>query len=327
MLWSMAGNLAMVHRVFMGMSFTPNGIKFNPVIPKNYSGTKILSNFKYRKAILDITVKGFGNSISSIKLDGKPMEHAFLPATVSGNHHIEIIMDDNDFSSKDINLVENQFSLPTPLTTLTGTTLKWNEIKGAVEYQILKNGDVIETIRTNLFNIKSDNIAEYKVIAVDKNGVESFSSEPVMNFDKSRELILEAEIIAKKSDKPYSNFTGEGFVEISTSKNKEIIVPVSLSTTGKYLIDLRYSNGTGPWNTDNNCAIRSLYVNNNYEGVLVFPQRGTDEWSNWGYSNSYEITLNKGKNVLKLKFEEWNTNMDGKINEAMIDYIRLVKTH
>ena len=34
MLWSMAGNLAMVHRVFMGMSFEADGIRFSPAVPK-----------------------------------------------------------------------------------------------------------------------------------------------------------------------------------------------------------------------------------------------------------------------------------------------------
>jgi len=33
MLWSMAGMLAMVHRVFIGMSFDANGIRFQPAIP------------------------------------------------------------------------------------------------------------------------------------------------------------------------------------------------------------------------------------------------------------------------------------------------------
>jgi len=47
MLWSMAGNLAMVHRVFIGMDFQNDGLSFNPVVPKNYGGTKTLSNFKY----------------------------------------------------------------------------------------------------------------------------------------------------------------------------------------------------------------------------------------------------------------------------------------
>lgn len=81
------------------------------------------------------------------------------------------------------------------------------------------------------------------------------------------------------------------------------------------------------WNTDNKCAVRSLYLNKDYVGVMVFPQRGTNEWSDWGLSNSQKITLAKGKNDLELVFEDWNNNMNLDVNRAMIDYLRLYKVH
>ena len=89
-------------------------------------------------------------------------------------------------------------------------------------------------------------------------------------------------------------------------------------------MDLRYSNGSGPWNTDNKCAGRSLWVNGNYEGVLVFPQRGKNEWSDWGFSNSRQVHLNKGKNRVKISFEDWNHNMNVDVNKAMLDYMRII---
>ena len=42
MLWSMAGNLSIVHRIFMGMSFKTDGLHFNPVVPEVYKGKKNL---------------------------------------------------------------------------------------------------------------------------------------------------------------------------------------------------------------------------------------------------------------------------------------------
>lgn len=100
---------------------------------------------------------------------------------------------------------------------------------------------------------------------------------------------------------------------------------VSVDEDGKYLVDFRYSNGSGPWNTDNKCAIRSLYLGDKYIGSFVFPQRGQEEWSDWGFSNSLVLNLKKGNNQLQLKFELWNNNMNVGINRAMLDYIRLIK--
>lgn len=323
MLWSMAGNLAMVHRVFMGMSFTPEGIKFNPVVPRNYPGTKKLSNFKYRKSELDITVEGVGKTIASITLDGNPLEQAFLPGNLSGKHSIVIRMDGDDFSAPGINLVENHFSLPNPKAVVENDRLKWAPVDGAKSYQIIKNGKIITETPNTEFQIDGL-MAEYAVIAKDGRGVGSFASEPVRQQKDQQEIRFEMEQLVPSSSLPYTNFSGKGFVEISKQVNREINIPVYIEKPGKYLIECRYANGTGPWNTDNNCAIRSLYKNDQYVGVLVFPQRGTDEWSDWGMSNSLTINLEKGKNQLKLKLEDWNTNMDGETNQAMLDYIRLV---
>lgn len=114
-------------------------------------------------------------------------------------------------------------------------------------------------------------------------------------------------------------------MEISTEKNQRIELPVEVEATGTYRIDVRYANGSGPWNTDNKCALRSLYVDDAHQGTLVFPLRGKDEWSDWAFSNSYEVPLSAGKHVISLVFEPWNHNMNVEINRAMLDYVRLSK--
>jgi len=88
---------------------------------------------------------------------------------------------------------------------------------------------------------------------------------------------------------------------------------------------MRYANGTGPVNTDNNCGIRSLYVNGSFAGSMVFPQRGKDEWSDWGSTGVEWISLREGENTLNLRYEEFNRNMDGVINEFLLDYIIIEK--
>jgi hypothetical protein len=325
MLWSMAGNLAMVHRVFMGMNFEPGGIRFSPVVPSNYTGKKTLSNFKYRSTLLTISVNGTGNKIVSIKMDGHPLANAFLPANTSGRHSIEIELDNQSFSNNKINLVKNKFSLPDPQVKLNGNQLEWKPVEDAVEYGIYKNGKLVSKTKKSIYQLADNVFAEYRVSAVDKEGVESFTSEPIMTVEESAVRKFETEQFAGKANYPYVNYSGTGFSEISTSANKIIPIDISVPDAGNYLIDFRYSNGSGPWNTDNKCAIRSLYSADAYIGSVVFPQRGVDEWSDWGFSNSYVITLTKGINKIKLVFEEWNINMNVDINRAMIDYARVIK--
>lgn len=129
----------------------------------------------------------------------------------------------------------------------------------------------------------------------------------------------------KTANPQNSNYSGDGFVEISNIKNREINLNIVSSVSGTFLVDCRYANGTGPWNTDNNCGIRSVSLDGKYSGVWVFPQRGTNEWSDWGFSNIIEVLLEKGNNKLTIKFEDWNINMDGEINDALLDYIRVIR--
>ncbi len=325
MLWSMAGNMAMVHRVFIGINFEPDGILFKPVIPQIYGGTRTLSNFSYRNAKLKITVKGYGNQMASFKLDGKTSEHPFFPANLNGNHTIEIEMKNSSFGDTKINLVENKFSLTNPQTKLNGNQLVWDPIPGAMAYNIYKNGDLVKSIEDNQFEVDTNEFAEFKITALNDQKIESFSSEPILVCTDSDRKIIEVESVIERSKLPYSNYSGDGFVEISSSKNREIDINIVTSVSGTFLIDCRYANGTGPWNTDNNCGIRSVYLNSNYYGVWVFPQRGTNEWSDWGFSNIIKVPLNKGNNKLTIKFEDWNINMDGEINDALLDYIRVIK--
>ena len=100
---------------------------------------------------------------------------------------------------------------------------------------------------------------------------------------------------------------------------------MNVELAGEYFVDFRYANGSGPVNTDNKCAIRTLSNITEVLGVIVLPQRGSDEWSNWGYTNALRATLSKGKNELILSFDSFNENMNGEINSAMLDQVRVVK--
>lgn len=324
MLWSMAGNLAMVHRVFMGMSFQKDGLYFRPVVPKAYAGTKRLSNFKYRNAVLDITVAGHGNQVVSFAIDGKEQDAHFVPADLSGKHAITIRLANNNMD-KAINLVPNHFTLTNPQAKREGNKIRWQAVEGAVSYRVFLNGIFSKEVTNTEVEITTTEYTEYTVSAVDAFGEQSFVSEPIAVYPAAALINVEVEDHATPSNLPYSNYSGKGFVKISASEHRTVTITVEAPENGNYWIDFVYANGTGPWNTDNNCAIRSLYANDQYAGVCVMPQRGTDEWSDWGFTNAIAVKLNKGSNQIKLVFEEWNTNMDGEINEAVLDYMRVIK--
>lgn len=334
MLWSMAGNMAMINRVLMGIQFETGGIHFKPVVPKVYQGIRELRNFPYRKSLLNIRLHGWGNQIKSFKVNGKELAVPFVSCDLSGEISVEIQLDNQALPSHEINLVANHTSLSAPETrfskfTKTGSadlapaSISWFSIPNADRYRIYLNGSLISEQKDTFYFLHQNKPAELSVSALDENGFSSFISEPLSAFSAEYEVIREAEEGNAKSSFQAINFSGDGFMRISKDENQKLSFTISLRDTGIYRLDFRYANGTGPWNTDNNCCVRSLYVNGILQGTMVMPQRGTNEWSDWGFSNSRIVVLPAGKNYISLDFEPWNINMDGEINEALIDYIRL----
>lgn len=320
MLWSLSGNFALVHKILFGMEFEVDKLIFNPLVPKALKGKRTLKDFHYRNAVLNIELEGFGNQISLFEIDGVASKPK-VPATLEGEHHIRIVLANKNDTYKEINKVKNEFSIEMPIVSQQDNQLIWEPVKNANSYHIIRNGKIIDTITKTSYQINPGTYAAYQVIAVDESGISSFASEPLIVISENKKITLQMEKFALSAGYPYSGFNGSGFAEISKSKNRIITLPVTAGEDGNYLLHVRYANGNGPVNTDSRCALRNLYVNNQFAGALIFPQRGKGEWSNWGYSNIISVQLAKGQNKLSIVFEENNENMDGEINQAMLDEV------
>mgnify|MGYP003575268644 CR=1 FL=1 len=324
MLWSLSGNIGLIHKILFGIDIQTDRLVFNPFVPKVLQGRRSLNNFKYRKAVLDIEMEGYGNEISSITMDGKALSNAELPATLEGKHAIQIVLANNSPGGK-VNVSPDYFSPAVPLAKYLDGHLQWESVENAVKYEVIKNGQKVALVADTKIPVKNDTYGEYQVIAVDPEGVESFASEPVPVYPSNFVRIIEAEKLAAKADYPYQGFSGRGFVEIGKQTNRSLKIEVIVPEGGLYAIDFRYANGNGPTNTENKCAIRTLNSEKGFMGTVVLPQRGKEEWSNWGFSNAVSARLEKGKNVFSLSFEPQNENMNGEVNQAMIDFVRFTK--
>jgi hypothetical protein len=92
MLWSLSGNIALVHKIIFGIDFQKDKLVFHPFISSSFKGKHNLSNFKYRNAILDIEVEGSGNKIARFLLDGKAVTKPEIAENVTGQHTIKILL-------------------------------------------------------------------------------------------------------------------------------------------------------------------------------------------------------------------------------------------
>jgi len=324
MLWSLSGNIALVYKMLFGIQYNTDNIVFKPFVPKALAGDRWLENFKYRHAVLNVAMRGYGNQVKTITMDGKPLVGGLIPATLTGKHTVKIILA-GYVAPGNSNLQPDYTAPETPVVTYNNGKLKWEKTQNGTAYNILRNGKKIASVTGFSFPVSANQYAEYQVAAVDARGKTSFNSEPVAVVPPKAEMIVEAETIAGKSELTYPGFSGTGFVEISKTKNLVLNIPVDVAADGVYAINFRYANGNGPINTENKCAIRTLNLDKHFAGTVVFPQRGKGEWSDWGFSNSIKTKLSKGKHIITLEFKEANENMNIAINQATIDYLRLTR--
>lgn len=323
-LWSVAGNLGMVYKVFFGLGFGKDYLTFSPFVPKKFAGSMRLQGLKVRKAIMDLEIDGFGNQVQSITLDGQPLDKAQIPLTLKGPHRVKIILSNHSESAGKVNKQEVRFTPSSPMVTFQNNLLTWNRQDDAENFKVLKNGEVF--VRTDKTQIKlnKENYAIYQVIAINALGDESFASEPISVNAADRLNILDLEKFAGPVLSTFSGFHGEGYIEISKTVNKKLSFSVDIPERGQYALDFVYSNGNGPVNMDNRCALRALYKGNEFVGTVVFPQRGLGAWNEWGKSNAIQIPLEKGNHDFTLSLESFSENMNGEINQVILDQVRVL---
>lgn len=317
-LWSVAGSLSTFYRVLMGMNFTADHLEFSPFIPREYKGKQTIKNLRYRNAILDIEIYGFGAKISSYSLDGNYYQKAIVPKDIEGKHKIVIRMNNQSPAPSKINIIDEVTSPETSRLRFEGDQLMWIKKDNIDHYHIYQNGELLlETEDNYMSEVNISEPVEFQIQTSDKDGNLSFLSEPLYLYKSDFERIIEAENFDFKTKTDY--------VVLSKKNNREFYFTIKIPKPGKYYIDFLYANGSGPINTDNKCGIRSFWVNNAYTGSLVFPQRGKGNWDEFGYSNPFYIDLAKRKNQFKISFEDFNKNMDGEINAIRLDKIRMIR--
>lgn len=329
-LWSAAGSAAMVFRVYAGMQFGPDGITFEPMVPPALTGVKKITGFKYRGSDIDIIIDGTGNDIAMFKIDGKPVTEQRLPADIAkGKHTVEITMANNRVKSQTVNITPQQWMPATPdVQWTTGHRAEVLNRPDDVDYCLFLNG-VLEQEMTGatIDIVGSRQFTAVAIAPVLDQSVWGFSPRPHYLFPAGSVVQVNFADFAKAgtgyiADKQKAS----QFVELTTTRNTRVALDVNVARAGDYFIDVLYANGSGPINTENKCALRTLSVNSERVGVIVMPQRGTGEWLSTGYSNMLRANLAAGHNTITLEYlEPANVNMNREVNTALVRYMRLIR--
>ena len=263
-----ASNAAMVLKVLAGMHFTPDGIEFAPMVPAGMDGKKTLRGLNYRKAVLDVTIQGFGNEIVSITDNGTPLESAFLPYFIEGRHHIVITLKQNNHASQKVTVHHNEVILPpTPQITWRGDTGLIEGFVPGTSYRLSTNGR-LSALTDSIFVLpETDGFAEFSVEIAGKY-VHGFMSRPYLRFGLTPQVAF-----------------------LPDSVGGHTTIKVSVAEGGDYLLDVGY-HPTG------SLDVREVSVNTHLMGTLVMNGTNEREINGLAYSNMVPVQLLKGSNAI-----------------------------
>lgn len=305
MLWSLSGNLSITFRLLMGINYAADHLYFAPTVPRKLKADRKVEGFRYRDAVLDISVSGYGDSIKSFKLDGVKSDKAVVPADLSGKHTVEIVMSKSFRKELTNNMQPACWTPLMPKTVLADGKLSWEPVEGAVIYEVYASGRKVAGATSTEILLEEGWSGDLQVVAVAADGTPSFPSEPICLNEKFSQQFKEIMLVKEKGT--------------------EFNITVDVPEDGEWALTWNYANGTGPVNTDNNCGIRMLYIDGQKIGINIFPHRGTDDWDNWGWTIPEKLQLKAGKHVLTLRYESDADNMDLKINDFKIRGLNLIK--
>lgn len=331
-LWAVASYLSIVYRVLFGMEMTETGLQIAPFIPAGLvNGPIHLSNFQYRDAVLDITVKGTGKQIKSLKVNGEEQTLPYeFPAGQKGGFTIEVEMTTGENTQAGMNLVEagpgKCWSPVEPVIKEDAGKLVWEQLPG-LTYRIYSPS--LNEDATSPYDLTSKKNDFYTVYAVNQQGFESDLSNPVLH--SSSIVVYEAEEAKYKAKKDHvaGGFSGTGYVVDVSPNSADMEFTIDIPASGNYGLALVGSNGVAEH--DVYCYIRSVFVDDVDTGTFILESSGS--WSNWTTSNYIMLKdLSAGKHSVKLRWNPEGKGYDYNMshgkkdrNEAYLDYLKVVR--
>lgn len=287
-----------------GITVTPEGIEFNPVVPEFMTADKTVTALRYRNAMLDVVIHGMGSNIEAILLDGEPMTSNFISNDISGKHTVEITMsrskaDDN----QQVNLTEMRQRPFTPSVIWSGDSVRISNFQNENTYAVAINDRVFTGVQSAFVMPQLEQAFNIVYVVAKHDDCQSFISKPHFIYSAKDCQRIDISRYAQTGTDILDGHLGSKAVEFSASRNSIITFPVEVDQAGEYYLDLLYANGA---TAIGNCPSAQLVVNTHKQDIIVMPQRGYGEWRNTGYTNMVSIQLLKGRNVIQLQFTSAN---------------------
>lgn len=334
-LWSVAGWLAQIYRGLLGLRLTAEGLHFKPTVPYWVQGPLRLRGLVIRGASLDLTVEGNGDMVRSLTVNGSNWDlDRTLPYPQPGQRlDVRIVLEGRK-SAGGITLgsVDAYGLRPTLLKAQTEgnqVRLVWDDNGHQAPFAVYEMGRKIASLEGLVWQqalTETRRALSFTVRAEPLEGYPSLYSNSALVYPPQTRIEIPAiggtypegarqtALEELGLDRDYLHL--EGTVGEKSEWN------VDIPRAGLWLLRFRYGNGSGPISTDNKCALRTVTLNGTAAGKAIFPQTGN--WTDRVWSVITYLKLRPGRNRIGLSLSAEDSNMDGSVNEVVLDTLELV---
>lgn len=331
-LWSAAGMLGLFYHALLGLQFEHDSIVFSPCIPAMLEGNHWFTGLHIRNMVLDVHINGYGTEVASVLINGHPAS-PLIDLSTEGHLQVEFqlipSMEKNPGRRNMTPLTARQgLHTPTWCDDSTPTCLHWNPVPGATRYVVSYNGKIVRrTTKTSFYTNVAPRMhyRQYRVQALGKGNASA--------------LGLPMECIAPGSF--YStqpHFIGDGS-ETYAVENAQAWLDTRPCTSimtyhkltlpaGSYGVRVCYCNATASLRDSDTCAIRELWMDGKFVGVLVMPHNTeTNHWDDYTLSAMLECSVSAGEHEFSLRYTPRCANMNGDVNQCMVRQLEIIRLH
>lgn len=298
-------------RTVFGISPEAEGLRIQPYVHDMLGGYHRVSGLKYRGAELTITVRGKGDVISTFMIDGELGAEAVVPADMTGQHDVEVVLSGSTPATEEINKSSFGEMAPPPEVTVESSRRLAVRSAETSHFIVYLNGAINEIIGRNNYEIY--NAAPVTAVSFEadvSNILTGYASKNYLYIPPGDSVSIACSEIAPTGGRVLAKKDlAARHVESTRYKNARMRFEYEAPEAGGYYIRLRYLDGLGVVNKNRQYALRLLKVNGERTGIMVLPQRGPEMWSpaeDWatmcGITEPIAVMLKSGLNEIMIEY-------------------------
>ncbi len=292
---------ALMLRGILGMSLSPDGLKFSPIVPEKLGPTISLTGLRYRDAVLDIHIQGSGDKVASFAVDSAPLDIHMISADTEGHHRVDIVMSGNRLSDE-----QPQTPVASPANAPAMPNTRWSDERNCkilnfdknTSYEVYLNGILSECMLSPDYTVTDTGTTVVNIVPV-ADGLSGFSPRSHVSAPLSARIHIPATAITPRRPPIHlirDKATASHYIELAARHNTRLTFYVQAPADGEYFLNIGYSNGTSE------TAMRTVETNDSYSGILVCPVVTTANWVDTGLSSTITVSLRRGVNKLSLTY-------------------------